>query len=104
MFPRTALLGLLFVLACTGGCKSTTVPLREQGELHGKVYVLGNDPFTKLALAIDEQKSVVLLCTPEVDKYLRSHQGAMAKVTYDGTSTVPEGQAVRVTGAEMAKE
>jgi hypothetical protein len=80
------------------------VPLREQGELHGKVYVVGNDPFTKLALGIDDRETVVLLCSPEVEKYLRGHQGELARVTYEGISQVPEGQAVRVTRAELVHE
>jgi len=99
----TLMLGLSALLVLFG-CKSTTMPLREQGELRGAVNVIGNDPFTKLALGIDEQKSVVLLCSPEIEKYLRGHQGQLAKVTYDGTSQVPEGQAVRVTKAELVKE
>ena len=80
------------------------MPLREQGELRGKVFVIGNDPFTRLALTLDERNSVVLLCPPEVEKYLRSHQGEIIKVTYQGTSRVPEGQAVRVTSAERVNE
>jgi len=85
-------------------CATKSVPLREQGELQGKVYLVGNDPFTQLALGIDERNYVVLLCSPEIDKYLRGHQGELAKVTYDGTSQVPEGQAVRVKVAEVVKE
>ncbi len=80
------------------------MPLREQGELNGKVAVIGNEPFTKLALELDDRNSIVLLCPPEIEKYLRGHQGQQARVTYDGTSQVPEGQAVKVTLAEVVKE
>lgn len=80
------------------------MPLREQGELQGKIFVIGNDPFTRLALALDDHDSVVLLCPPEVEKYLRNHQGESVKVTYEGTSQVPEGQAIRVTAAEKVNE
>ncbi len=86
------------------GCGSTVVPLREEGELRGRVYVLGNDPFTRLALALDDRNFVVLLCPPEIERYLRSQQGESVQVTYEGISQVPEGHAVRVTTAERVKE
>jgi hypothetical protein len=104
MARHTALLLLLFTSLICLGCGSTPFPLREQGELRGKVYVLGNEPFTKVGLALDERDFVVLLCSPEVDTLLRSHQGSVAKIIYDGTSQVPEGQAVRVTTAEMVPD
>jgi hypothetical protein len=94
----------LFLLLASFGCRSTTVPMSEQGELQGKVYLLGNDPFTQLALQLDERNYVVLLCSPEVDKYLRGHQGELAQVSYEGTSQVPEGRAVRVKLAEIVKQ
>src|SRR5512140_3611497 len=100
----STLLLLISALMINSGCGSATVPLREQGELRGKVFVIGNDPFTRLALTLDERTSVVLLCPPEVEKYLRSHQGETIKVTYEGTSRVPEGQAVRVMTAERVNE
>ena len=98
--------GILLVLvsALIIGCGSTMEPLREQGELQGKVFVIGNDPFTRLALARDDRNSVVLICLPDVEKYLRSHQGETIKVTYEGISRVPEGQAVRVTSAARVNE
>ncbi len=60
------------------------MPMSEQGELQGKVYLVGNDPFTQLALGLDERNYVVLLCSPEVDKYLRGHQGELAQVPTTG--------------------
>jgi hypothetical protein len=109
MMIEPALRHTTFLLACIAlvvmcGCGSTTVPLREQGELRGKVCVVGNDPFTKLAIAIDERQNIILLCSPDVERYLRGHQGEPAKVDYNGTELVPEGQAVRVTRAEIVHE
>ncbi len=101
---RYSILLLFPVLMIMSECGSATVPLREQGELRGKIFVIGNDPFTKLALALDDRNSVVLLCPPEVEKYLRSHQGQSVIVTYEGTSQVPEGRAVRVTTAERVNQ
>ena len=80
------------------------MPLREQGELQGKIFVIGNDPFTRLALALDDRNFVVLLCPPEIERYLRSQQGESVQVTYEGISQVPEGQAIRVTAAEKVNE
>ncbi len=99
-------IALLFPLAMSlfiFGCRSTQVSLQEEGELQGKVYVLGNDPFTKVALALDDRNSVVLLCQSDVEHYLRSHQGERARVSYKGTSQVPEGQAVQVISAEIVQ-
>ena len=102
---KYGIFSLLFaVLMLFIGCAQSSTTLREQGDLRGRIFVIGNDPFTKLALALDDQSSIVLLCPPEVEHYLRSHQGSLTKVTYDGTSWVPEGQAVRVTSAETVKE
>jgi hypothetical protein len=104
MTGKFAKIAIFSTLVLWIGCGTTATPLREQGELRGEIYVLGSEPFTHVALALDETNSIVLLCPPEVEKFLRSHQGESAKVTYDGITQVPEGQAVHVTSAEMVKK
>ncbi len=69
--------------------------------LVGTIWVIGNEPFTRLALKTADDTMVVLLCPPAVEANLRSHQGQTARVFYAGEDRVPEGRAVRVTEADL---
>jgi hypothetical protein len=54
-------------------------PGKEEIQLVGKVYVMGNEPITHVALKLDDGKVYILL--GEYDKELRALQGKRISVT-----------------------
>lgn len=50
----------------------------------GKIEVIGNEPFTKLALRVDETHLFLLRSSKEVEHELVQHQQGLVKLYYSG--------------------
>jgi hypothetical protein len=66
----------------------------------GVLYVTGNEPFTKLGLQTPDGTRYILKCTKEIESDLRTKQGKIVNVHYDGREQIPEGQALKVVKIE----
>jgi hypothetical protein len=66
----------------------------------GVLYVTGNEPFTKLGLQTSDGTMYILKCTKEIESDLRTKQGKIVNVHYNGTEQIPEGQALKVVKIE----
>ncbi len=67
----------------------------------GKIYLTGNEPFTKLALEVATGKTYILQCTGETQELLLTNQGKLVKLHVDRVLDVPEGKALNVVRAEV---
>lgn len=93
---------LLIVLLLSASCSSSKDSA--QGEvktIKGRVFVVGNSPFTHMALQTDSTTVYLLDCSEEIRKQLSEHQGNFAEVSYKDTVETPEGKALKVTGASL---
>jgi hypothetical protein len=70
----------------------------------GVLYLVGNEPFTKLGLQIPDGTMYILKCTKEVESDLRSNQGKIVNVHYNGMEQIPEGQVLRVVKIEYQNQ
>jgi hypothetical protein len=66
----------------------------------GVLYVTGNEPFTKLGLQTSDGTMYILKCTKEIESDLRTKQGKIVNIHYDGREQIPEGQALKVVKVE----
>jgi hypothetical protein len=66
----------------------------------GVLYVTGNEPFTKLGLQTSDGTMYILKCTKEIESDLRTKQGKIVNIHYNGTEQIPEGQALKVVKIE----
>lgn len=64
------------------GCGSSANTAQAVKELTGQVVVVGNEPFTNLALKTDSAKVYILKCDNKMKTLLRQSQGRIAKVFY----------------------
>lgn len=78
---------VLFVILGTLGAGS--MKSGEQMEIVGKVYVMGNEPFTKVAIKLDDGQVYALL--GEYDQELRKLQGKRILVTGEPSEEKPRG-------------
>ncbi|HEX2960172.1 MAG TPA: hypothetical protein VHO43_00175 [Ignavibacteriales bacterium] len=69
--------------------------------IKGRVFVVGNSPFTHMALQTDSTTVYLLDCSKDIQKQLSEHQGNFAEVSYSGTVETPDGKALKVTGASL---
>jgi hypothetical protein len=90
----------LFIFA---SCSSSDFTENSSGVLTGQIYVVGNDPFTKLGLQTSNTKMLILKCDKETEALLWKHQGEDAKITFKGTEQSPDGISLKVTKAELIK-
>jgi hypothetical protein len=68
--------------------------------LTGVLFVTGNEPFTKLGLQTADGTMYILKCTKEIESGLRTKQGKIVTVYYDGMEQIPQGQALKVVKIE----
>ncbi len=78
---------LLFVILGTLGAGN--MKAGKQMEIVGKIYVMGNEPFTKVAIKLDDGQVYALL--GEYDRELRKLQGKRVSVTGEPSEERPRG-------------
>ena len=99
-----AFLAICLLPALTLSCASSG---NQDADIHtavGRIEVIGNEPFTKLALATEGGPVFVLLCEKDVEHLLLQHQGQRARIRWTSIQSVPEGKSVRVIKAELLAE
>ncbi|MCU7494868.1 MAG: hypothetical protein HF314_17395 [Ignavibacteria bacterium] len=87
---------LLFV-----SCSSSKDSARGVKTVKGRVFVVGNSPFTRMALQTDSTTVYLLDCSDEIRKQLSSHQGKFAEVSYEDTVQTPQGKTLKVIEATL---
>jgi len=58
--------------------------------------VVGNEPFTKLAVRTDSGEIYLISCNQEVRQTLLSHQGKIAELSYDEIDKENSSEQIRV--------
>ncbi len=95
----TALLAMAGLVAWT--CASSDDTVGQAKTVVGKIQVIGNEPFTSLALETPAGTMYVLHCDADLQKMLLQRQGQSVKIHFKEFEKVPSGQALRVLSAEL---
>lgn len=93
LFPALVLAGLY---GC--GHSRDSEALERQGTLKGVVYVVGNEPFTHLAVQDSAGRMHRITGPKAVEDLLYQRQGKTVEVTVVGTEQESEGPIVRISG------
>jgi len=83
-------------LSCSTADKAKNSP----GTVVGRIQIIGNEPFTSVAVEVGDGRMYILSCEKVVESQLRRHQGQLMKIHFRGTEIVPEGTALLVVGVE----
>lgn len=70
----------------------------------GRIFVIGNEPFTKLAIQTSQGIMYPLKCDKTTGSELRKKQGHLAKIYYEGIEESPEGRILHVLKAEILNQ
>lgn len=102
-FPRVFLVGaLILVLLGTLGAGSLKMK-KDEVQVTGRVYVMGNEPFTQVAIQLDDGKVYAL--TGEYDKELRSLQGKRVTVKGRLIGKTPRGaESIEVKSYQLSEK
>ena len=74
---------LLLAMSIYTGCASSKTVFDTPQKIVGEIVVIGNEPFTKLAVRVQDGKTYLINCSEGIRKSLLSHQGKIAEVFYD---------------------
>jgi len=96
---------LFFAVLLNGGwllsCASSKHATTQSQTLVGQVFVIGNVPFTRLALKVEGGQTYVLAGTKEIETMLQQHQGQVIQILTTGVEETSEGKVWRVIQAEV---
>jgi hypothetical protein len=105
MFRSQRLLLFAFLIAVFSfSCRAAQRSSTPSQTFVGKVYLIGNMPFAKLALKIGQEQTYVLDCPKEVENTLVQHQGQTVKILARPGERTPEGNSLKVISAEILQE
>jgi hypothetical protein len=101
MFLNRVIIFIIFIFSllfftCSGSDNKND----EKSIIIGKIFVVGNEPFTKLGLQVDKEKMYILDCTKELEEKLLQRQGMIVKVHFVKMEKTPEGFLIKVLNAE----
>jgi len=101
--PGVFLFGALFlILLGTLGAGSFKMK-KDQVQVTGRIYVMANEPFTQVAIQLDDGKVYAL--TGEYDKELRSLQGKRVTVKGKLSGKTPRGaEAIEVKSFQLSEK
>ena len=80
---------LAVVALLVAGCASSKVA--GSGKISGVVQVIGNEPFTSVAIQSADGKTYRISTTREIEQRLRLLQGQTIELQYSELSSSPEG-------------
>lgn len=83
------------------GCSGSKGTISENETMTGTIKVVGNEPFTRLALQTSEGKTYILECQKEARALLLQHQGYQVTIEYNNVRHTFDGTTVHVTQATL---
>ncbi len=87
---------ILLIMVLHGGCSSSKTIFDSPQMITGEIMVVGNEPFTKLAVRAEGGEMYLINCSEEIGKSLLAHQGKMANLFYDEIQKKSSGKEIKV--------
>jgi hypothetical protein len=78
-------------------CSSSKQVIPDRRVIYGKIYSLGNEPYTKLGIQTPDGTIYILKCTNEQENLLSTKQGQFIDVQYEIVISTPEGLILSVS-------
>jgi uncharacterized protein YcfL len=94
---------LLISLFTASGCSSSQKDNNAEKNLTGKIEVVGNEPFTHLAVRVGTEKTYILQCDSTSKNLLEQNQGKRVKIFYKSIDKSKKPNIIVVERAELIK-
>lgn len=91
-------------LVLSSACSGTGGNQDSDSIVVGRIQVIGNEPFTRVAIETTSGETFILKCEESLEELLRGNQGKLVRVHFRGTERDPRGTALSVLRAELLKE
>ncbi len=93
--PSTKLL-LVVAVAFVLGCASSRGTFDPPRTMTGQIMVVGNEPFTRLAVQVKHEKVYLIHCNEDTRQLLLSRQGRIARLVYNEVRETSRGEELEV--------
>ncbi len=99
---RYSLIPALFLAAllCVG-CGSSKTVFDVPQRMIGEIMVVGNEPFTRLAVRAETGELYLISCNEEIRQLLLLHQGKIAELFYNELQNKRSGDEMKVIKANI---
>lgn len=91
-------IGALFVIVACSPSRETIDPPKT---MSGQIMMVGNEPFTRLALLVSPEKSYLIKCDDATKQLLYSNQGKIAELVYNEILKTNRGEELNVLSAKI---
>jgi len=95
---------LLVSLFAASGCSSSKKDSNAVKNITGKIEVVGNEPFTHLAVRVGAEKAYILQCDSTSKSLLEQNQGKRVKIFYKSIDESQKPNIIVVERAELIKD
>ena len=92
---------LLTAIILLSGCGSSRETFDPPRAMTGQIMVVGNEPFTRLAVHLGNQKVYLISCDENTRRLLLSNQGRIAKLVYNEIRETERGEELEVLSASF---
>jgi len=95
---RDSRLKILFIacIVLSAGCSSSKTVFGVPQKVTGEIMVVGNEPFTKLAVRTKTGDVYLIKSSSQIRESLWSHQGRIAELFYDEIQKENSGKEINV--------
>ncbi len=92
---------LIIFIVLSNGCSSSKQEDAVTHQISGKLMVVGNEPFTSLAVLIYPDKAINIECPKDLETELLQNQGKYVEVTYENIFKKNNVETVKVIKAKI---
>lgn len=100
--PETNIL-LLLAFLLVAGCGPSRETFDPPRTLKGQIMMVGNEPFTNLAVAVGQDKVYLIHCSENTKTLLLSNQGKIATLVYNEIRKTNRGEELEVLSVTIPK-
>jgi hypothetical protein len=101
MTRTTLLVACIAVVLLVVACGSSRTVIDPPATVTGQIMLVGNEPFTHLALIVDPRKSYLIECDSTTKQLLLSNQGRLANLVYNEIRKTDRGEELNVLSATI---
>ena len=101
MNRRTSSTLIVAAVLLAAACSPSRETIDPPGTITGQVMVVGNEPFTRLALLVSPEKSYLIQCDGVTKKLLMSNQGQIVELVYNKVLETDRGEELNVLSATV---
>ncbi len=83
------------------GCSSSRTVFDVPKKIAGEIMVVGNEPFTRLAVRTRAGEVYLISCDDKMEQTLLSHQGKIAEVAYNEIDEKRSGKEIKVISVKF---